>query len=157
MRKVDSLEKTLMLGGIGGRRRRGRQRMRWLDAIPDSMEMHLGELQELVMDREAWRAVIHGVTKSHTRLSDWTELNWIILQYCGGFCHILTWISHGCTYVPHPKPLSHLPPHLIPLGCPSAPASALNALFHALNLDWSSILHTNLYMVIHFHFSRINT
>ena len=85
--------------------------------------------------------------------------NWrlITLQYCGGFCHILTWISHGCTYVPHPKPLSHLPPHLIPLGCPSAPASALNALFHALNLDWSSILHTNLYMVIHFHFSRINT
>ena len=74
-RRVDSLEKTLMLGGIGGRRRRGRQRMRWLDGIADSMHMSLSELQELVMNREAWRAVIHAVAKSWTRLSDRTELN----------------------------------------------------------------------------------
>ena len=70
MRRVDSLEKTLMLGGIGGRRRRGRQRMKWLDSITDSMDMSLSELQELVMDRKAWHAVIHGVTKSQTQLSD---------------------------------------------------------------------------------------
>ena len=89
MRRLDSLGKTLMLGGIGGRRRRGRQRMRWLDGINDSMDMNLSKLREVVMDRETWHAVVHAVSKIRTRLSDWAELNWTD----GTGCHDLHFLN----------------------------------------------------------------
>ena len=120
-----------MLGKIEGRRRRGRQRIGWLDGITDAMDMSLSELRKMVMNKEVWRAAIHGVTKSRTWLNDWTELNWTDMNQ--------PWV-YTCS--PSWTPLQP-PPNPIPQGHPSTPA--LSTLSHALNLDWRSVS----YMIIH--------